>query len=72
MGFSQTFLLAGHETTSTALTWTLLTLSRQPEAQEKLRQEIRAARRKARSEGREELESRELDALPYLDGVAVR
>ncbi|BGP08742.1 hypothetical protein JCM10049v2_004592 [Rhodotorula toruloides] len=65
-----TFLLAGHETTSTALTWTLLTLSRQPEAQEKLRQEIRAARRKARSEGREELESRELDALPYLDGVA--
>ncbi|BGP16891.1 hypothetical protein JCM10213_007336 [Rhodosporidiobolus nylandii] len=62
-----TFLLAGHETTSTALTWTLYALSRMPEKQERLRQEVRAARAKAAMEGRAELESHELDALEYLD-----
>ncbi|GAA6043615.1 hypothetical protein JCM8097_008290 [Rhodosporidiobolus ruineniae] len=66
-----TFLLAGHETTSTALTWLFHLLS-QPEhqhRQERLREEIRAARQKAQREGRDELESQELDALPYLDAV---
>ncbi|GAA6004161.1 cytochrome P450 [Rhodotorula paludigena] len=64
-----TFLLAGHETTSTALTWTLHILANKPGVQEKLRKEVRDARAKAKSEGREELEHRELDSLPYLDGV---
>ncbi|GAA5872942.1 hypothetical protein JCM8547_003270 [Rhodosporidiobolus lusitaniae] len=64
-----TFLLAGHETTSTATTWTLYTLSQFPDKQDRLRKELRAAREKARAEGRDELESRELDALPYLDAV---
>ncbi|GAA5971155.1 hypothetical protein JCM11641_004165 [Rhodosporidiobolus odoratus] len=64
-----TFLLAGHETTSTSLGWTLHALSRFPEKQERLREEIRAARVKALSEGREELEQHELESLPYLDAV---
>lgn len=66
-----TFLLAGHETTSTATTWTLLALARDHGTQTKLRTELREARRKARGEGRDELDSRELDALPYLDAVCV-
>ncbi|CEQ41993.1 SPOSA6832_03754 [Sporobolomyces salmonicolor] len=65
-----TFVLAGSETTSTALTWTLHALSRFPEKQQKLRDEIRAARKRAEAEGRDELESDELAALPYLDAVA--
>ncbi|GAA5896422.1 hypothetical protein JCM6882_001009 [Rhodosporidiobolus microsporus] len=65
-----TFLLAGHETTSTALTWTLYHLSQHPEKQDRLRNEVREARRKALAEGRDELESAELDALAYLDAVA--
>ncbi|GAA5881060.1 hypothetical protein JCM3774_002999 [Rhodotorula dairenensis] len=64
-----TFLLAGHETTSTATTWTLFALARDHAIQTKLRNELREARRKAHAEGRDELDSRELDALPYLDAV---
>ncbi|GAA5837435.1 hypothetical protein JCM5353_007110 [Sporobolomyces roseus] len=64
-----TFLLAGHETTSTSLTWTLWTLSRYPEMQDKLRAEIREARQKAKDDGNDEIESDDLNALPYLDAV---
>ena len=38
-----TFYLAGHETTANALTWTLFLLAAQPEVQEKLAAEARAA-----------------------------
>lgn len=38
-----TFYLAGHETTANALTWTLFLLSAQPELQEELAAEARAA-----------------------------
>lgn len=37
------FLLAGHETTSTALTYTLRLLGRHPEVQDRVREEARAA-----------------------------
>jgi cytochrome P450 len=37
-----TMLLAGHETTSNAVSWTLYLLARHPEAQEKLRAELSA------------------------------
>ncbi|GAA6058936.1 hypothetical protein JCM10212_002888 [Sporobolomyces blumeae] len=64
-----TFLLAGHETTSTSLTWTLWTLARFPEIQSKLRDEIRQARRQAKEQGLDEIESDALNAMPYLDAV---
>ena len=38
-----TFYLAGHETTANAVTWTLYTLSAQPELQEQVAEEVRAA-----------------------------
>jgi cytochrome P450 len=51
------FIIAGHETTSTSLTWCLYSLSQHPEMQSKLREEI--------------LSSNEDDfaSLPYLDAV---
>ncbi|KAI0633787.1 cytochrome P450 [Trametes polyzona] len=57
-----TFLLAGHETTSSSSTWALYLLSRYPAAQRKLREELLSV----------ETESPTMDelmALPYLDGV---
>ncbi|EGG00296.1 uncharacterized protein MELLADRAFT_93703 [Melampsora larici-populina 98AG31] len=39
-----TFLLAGHETTATALTWLLWTLAKHPDVQKRLRRELQEAR----------------------------
>ena len=62
----QTLILAGHETTATALTWTLWTLARFPEVQAKLRRELREARSKATEEGQKEIESEEFAHVVYL------
>ena len=47
-----TFLIAGHETTSQALTWSLYLLALFPEWQERLREEVRASRAIAESGAR--------------------
>jgi cytochrome P450 len=39
----RTFLIAGHETSATALTWTLALLAEHPEVQDRVREELRAA-----------------------------
>ncbi|EGO00976.1 hypothetical protein SERLA73DRAFT_178985 [Serpula lacrymans var. lacrymans S7.3] len=57
-----TFLVAGHETTSTATTWALFALTQAPEVQTKLRDEIYSV-----SSDRPSMD--ELTALPYLDSV---
>ncbi|KIK78551.1 hypothetical protein PAXRUDRAFT_834515 [Paxillus rubicundulus Ve08.2h10] len=58
-----TFLVAGHETTSTATTWALHELSLAPDMQMKLREELLSV-------GTTETPSMdELSALPYLDAV---
>lgn len=62
--------MAGHETTSTFLTWTLYRLATNLEVQRKLRDEIHAARRRATEHnGDDELGADDLMALPYLDAV---
>ncbi|KAL0067434.1 hypothetical protein AAF712_005420 [Marasmius tenuissimus] len=63
--------IAGHETTATSLTWTLLELSRNPKIQEKLRNEINDKRRQLISEGRAELgfKAEDLESMPYLNAV---
>lgn len=57
-----TFMLAGNETSSTALTWTLYLLSQNPGAQDKLRKECLDI-----ADDRPSLD--EIQALPYLEGV---
>lgn len=57
-----TFIVAGHETTSTATTWALLSLSRHPDIQRKLRAELLKVPTDNPSMD-------ELNALPYLDAV---
>ncbi|MGK8521273.1 cytochrome P450 [Nocardia asteroides] len=57
----RTLLVAGHETTATALVWALFRLHRAPESLARLRRELREAGQDA--------EPAELAALPYLDAV---
>ncbi|KAF9484969.1 cytochrome P450 [Pholiota conissans] len=57
-----TFLVAGHETTSTATTWALFALSQNLQAQAKLRGELLSV-------GTDNPTMDELNALPYLDAV---
>ncbi|TFK67144.1 cytochrome P450 [Pluteus cervinus] len=57
-----TFLVAGHETTSTGTTWALYALCRDQEIQRKLREELLSV-------PTENPTMDELNALPYLDAV---
>ncbi|KAJ7240130.1 cytochrome P450 [Mycena haematopus] len=57
-----TFLVAGHETTSTAVTWALFALTQNTAAQVRLREELLSV-----STDRPTMD--ELNALPYLDCV---
>jgi len=56
-----TFIIAGHETTSSTTTWCLYALSKHPEIQKKLREEL--------MQEPEAPTYQQLDALPYLDAV---
>ena len=62
-GFS-TFILAGHDTTTSAVTQTLWVLAQHPEEQSRLREEVTAARRE-----NGDMDYDTLMALPYLDAV---
>ena len=57
-----TFLVAGHETTSTATTWALFALTQSPEVQDKLRDQLLSV-------GTDNPTMDELNGLPYLDAV---
>ena len=59
-----TFILAGNETTSVAMAWTLYELAKNPQIQEKLRKEIEAA-----FPDEEELTWEKLEKLQYLENV---
>ncbi|TLS26501.1 hypothetical protein PpBr36_05308 [Pyricularia pennisetigena] len=62
-----TFLAAGHETTATAMTWAIYMLSRYPEVQDRLREEIRS--RLPSPESGEGVTSSDIDSMPYLNAV---
>ncbi|KAI0712911.1 cytochrome P450 [Fomitopsis betulina] len=57
-----TFLIAGHETTSTATAWCLFALAQSPDVQARLREELLNATL-------EDPTMDELNALPYLEAV---
>ncbi|EKM59827.1 uncharacterized protein PHACADRAFT_250554 [Phanerochaete carnosa HHB-10118-sp] len=57
-----TFIVAGHETTSTATTWALFSLTQRPDVQRKLREELLQVATDSPTMD-------ELNALPYLDAV---
>ncbi|POR38679.1 Cytochrome P450 [Tolypocladium paradoxum] len=63
-----TFLAAGHETTASALTWSVYQLSRHPEKQQRLRDEVRAMLPSIDDEGGE-ISSADVDRMPYLHAV---
>lgn len=60
--FIDRFLLAGHETTSTATMWCLYALTQAPDVQKKLRDELFTLQTEAPTMD-------ELNGLPYLDAV---
>ncbi|CAG7850485.1 SubName: Full=Related to Cytochrome P450 {ECO:0000313/EMBL:CCA73387.1} [Serendipita indica DSM 11827] len=60
-----TFILAGHETTSTSLAWCLFSLSQHKECQQRLRLEILEAMEQIGFKPSMD----QLDSLPYLDAV---
>ena len=60
-------MLAGHDTTSNTISWTLLQLAQQPDVQTKLREEIREARRRLGGSG--EFTAKDLDGIKYLQAV---
>ncbi|KAL7960866.1 cytochrome P450 [Trichoderma compactum] len=68
VGQLMTFLAAGHETTSTALTWAIYELSRSPEMQKRLRNEIRE-KLPFTDDVDAKITSLDIDHMPYLDAV---
>lgn len=62
--FSQVFgfMLAGHETTSLTMTWTIYLLSKYPEIQDKVRKEISSVLK-----SQTEIRWEDIDKLKYLD-----
>lgn len=65
-----TFLAAGHETTATALQWTIYALCKYPEVQTRLREEIRANLPSVSSGSLEGVSAAAFDSLPYLNAVS--
>lgn len=67
-----TMMAAGHETTSSTLSWCLFLLARHPEYQIKLRDEIRASLPSPGSTlepSTSTITAAEIDALPYLNSI---
>ncbi|PBK75434.1 cytochrome P450 [Armillaria solidipes] len=59
--------LAGHETTSSTLSWLLYELCNHPEQQKRIRQEIAEVRTRVGAE--DELSSTDYDSMPFMNAV---
>ncbi|KAG9090804.1 cytochrome P450-dit2 [Ceratobasidium sp. UAMH 11750] len=66
IGHMNSFIFAGHETTSGAVTRVLDMLSTHPEMQDRLRAELTEFMSKT---GTEEIDRDKIDTLPYLDAI---
>ncbi|KZV60943.1 cytochrome P450 [Peniophora sp. CONT] len=64
-----TILLAGHDTTASSLTWWFWELARHPEWQTRVRDEIRAGRRKLIERGEEEFSIGDLEGLATMQAT---
>ncbi|EPQ55423.1 cytochrome P450 [Gloeophyllum trabeum ATCC 11539] len=65
-------LFAGHETTSTTLTWTLWEIAKHPDVQDKLRKEIQDTEAKVRAHSggtQMELSLADIEGMSYLQAV---
>jgi cytochrome P450 len=63
LNHAMTFMLAGHETTSAALSWLFYLLSQHPEVEAKLAEEVKVFK------DRSDFSIEELEKLPYLENV---
>ncbi|KAJ6160667.1 hypothetical protein N7470_004063 [Penicillium chermesinum] len=64
-----TFLAAGHETTSTALQWSIYALSKNQDVQARLREEVRANLPSILIDNPQAIDATTIDNLPYLHAV---
>lgn len=60
-----TFILAGHETTSSSMNWLFWELAKHPDYQEKMREEISAIRSKVVARGDIEFKMEDYDSMTY-------
>jgi len=61
-----TLMLAGHETTASTVTWALYELSKHPDFQKDVREEIKTTRAQAAQRGDAELSVADLDSMKSL------
>src|SRR5688572_22884152 len=62
-------MLAGYESTATALAWTLLEVARHVDVQTRLRKEVIAKSREVLARGDSGFTTSDFDSLPYLSAV---
>jgi len=70
LSLMQAIILAGHETTASSVSWTLLELARNPEIQSKLRREIRATAEMIQNRGDNTFNAADFDNMSFLTAVA--
>ncbi|KAG2067610.1 cytochrome P450 [Suillus decipiens] len=64
-----TLLVAGHDTTASTLTWLLYELSKHPEDQQRIRDEIKAARVNAEARGEDDLLLIDFNNMDFTNAV---
>lgn len=64
-----TLLVAGHDTTASSLTWLLYELSKHPEDQQRIRDEIKAARANAEARGDNDLLPSDFNNMDFTNAV---